>query len=75
MMKPVKSWIVNRISAEDVFQRMQEGEKIFLVDTRNENVWREADTKIPGAIRIPADAVEQHLADVPKDRLVITYCT
>ena len=35
----------------------------------------EADIKLPGAIRVPADEVEQHLRGIPRDRVVITYCT
>ena len=45
------------------------------VDTRNPQAWGEADTKLPGAIRISANEVEQHLDEVPHDRTVITYCT
>ena len=37
--------------------------------------WGEAETKLPGAIRVPADEVGQHLQEIPRDRAVITYCT
>jgi hypothetical protein len=26
-------------------------------------------------LRVPADEVEKHLAEIPHDRTVITYCT
>jgi rhodanese-related sulfurtransferase len=55
--------------------RMERGEPFVFLDTRNPQAWGEADTKLPGAVRVPADEVEQHLKDIPRDRAVITYCT
>ena len=66
---------VQRTSVNDLQELMERGENIFFVDTRNPKAWAEADTKLPGAIRVPADAVEKHFADIPRDRLVVTYCT
>ena len=31
--------------------------------------------KLPGAVRVPADEVDKHLSEIPRDRAVITYCT
>ena len=64
-----------RVSAEDVLDRINRGEGVSFVDTRNPVAWGEADTKLPGAVRVPADAVESHLADMPRDRMIVTYCT
>ncbi|HJQ23362.1 MAG TPA: rhodanese-like domain-containing protein [Blastocatellia bacterium] len=64
-----------RITAEEVLKRMKRGEDVYFVDARNPVAWAEADTKLPGAVRVPADAVEQHLADIPRDRMVVAYCT
>ncbi|MBW3670556.1 MAG: hypothetical protein KY432_02660 [Acidobacteria bacterium] len=47
----------------------------LFVDARNEQAWSEATTKLPGAIRIPANTLEGHLDELPKDRPLITYCT
>jgi rhodanese-related sulfurtransferase len=63
-----------RISVEDLRGRLDRGEDILFADTRNPKAWAEAETKLPGAIRIPADQVEQHLADIPRDRTIVTYC-
>jgi rhodanese-related sulfurtransferase len=63
-----------RISVEDLRGRLDRGEDIFFADTRNPKAWAEAETKLPGAIRVPADQVEQHLADIPRDRTIVTYC-
>lgn len=64
-----------RVAAEEVIERMNRGEDVYFVDTRNPRAWAGADTKLPGAVRVPADAVEQHLADMPRDRMIVTYCT
>ena len=64
-----------RISVEEANARMERGDRIFFVDSRNPTAWAEADTKLPGAIRVPADEVEKHFADIPRDRTVVTYCT
>jgi rhodanese-related sulfurtransferase len=64
-----------RVTADEVRERMERGEPFAFVDTRNPKAWAEADTKLPGAIRVPADEVEQHLREIPHDRAVITYCT
>jgi rhodanese-related sulfurtransferase len=64
-----------RITAKEVIERMNRGEDVYFVDTRNPQAWAEADTKLPGAVRVPADAVEPHLADMPRDRMIVAYCT
>lgn len=64
-----------RVTVDEVSQRMDRGEPFTFVDTRNPAAWSQADTKLPGAIRVPAEEVEEHLNEIPKDRAVITYCT
>ena len=64
-----------RITVDELKERMNRGEPFTILDTRNPKAWGDADTKLPGAIRVPADEVEQHLKDIPHDRAIITYCT
>ncbi len=64
-----------RVTVDEVKERMDRGEQFAFVDTRNHKAWSEATTKLPGAVRVPADEVEQHLSEIPHDRTVITYCT
>ena len=64
-----------RVTVDEVRERMERGEQFTFVDTRNPQAWGEAETKLPGAIRVPADELEQHLDEIPRDRAVITYCT
>jgi len=64
-----------RVTVEEVRERMGRGEQFTFVDTRNPQAWGEADTKLPGAVRVPAGELGQHLSEIPRDRAVITYCT
>ena len=64
-----------RVTVDEVKERMDRGEAFTFVDTRNPKAWADADTKLPGAIRVPADEVRQQLDQIPRDRTVITYCT
>lgn len=50
-------------------------EGAVFIDARNPHDWGEADTKIPGAIRIPANGFAEHEAELEKGRTYITYCT
>jgi rhodanese-related sulfurtransferase len=64
-----------RVTIDEVKERMDRGEQFVFVDARNPKAWAEASTKLPGAIRVPADDAEQHLDEISRDRTVITYCT
>ena len=53
---------------------MDRGEQLFFVDTRNPVAWGKSDSKLPGALRVPADEFEEHLDEILRDRTVIPYC-
>jgi adenylyltransferase/sulfurtransferase len=64
-----------RITVEELKRRMDAGEDFTVIDTRNPKAWAEADTVIPGAIRLPADGLESSLSKIPKNKPVVAYCT
>jgi rhodanese-related sulfurtransferase len=64
-----------RVTVDEVKERMDRGEPIVFLDARNPNAWAGSDVKLPGAIRVPADEVQEHIGDIPRDRTIITYCT
>lgn len=66
---------VTRVTAEEVKARMDRGEEFTFLDARNPQAWSEADKKLPGALRVPASEIEQHLDEIPHDRTIISYCT
>jgi rhodanese-related sulfurtransferase len=64
-----------RISVDELRRAMNAGEPFVFIDTRNPQAWTESDVKLPGALRIPVSEVQQHLAEIPRDRPIVTYCT
>ncbi len=64
-----------RITVQELKRRMDAGEEFTFFDTRNPAAWAEADTTIPGALRITADTPEENLSTIPKDKPIVTYCT
>jgi rhodanese-related sulfurtransferase len=63
-----------RISAAEAKALFDRGGVAFL-DTRSAESWGEADAQIPGSIRVPPDAVAEHLDEIPRGRTAVTYCT
>ena len=64
-----------RISAEDLRKRMEAGEDFVVIDTRNPQAWAQSDVKLPEAIRVQTDKLEEQLAKIPKNKSIATYCT
>jgi rhodanese-related sulfurtransferase len=64
-----------RIGIDDVRKRMEAGEDIVFVDTRNPQAWAQSDVMLPKAIRVPVDDPEKHLYEVPKEKAIVAYCT
>jgi rhodanese-related sulfurtransferase len=79
MANATKQEAVDRVTAEEVMRRMDRGEAVVFVDTRNPEAWGQSNEKLPGAIRIPAGEVERRLNEIPKsgagERWIVTYCT
>jgi rhodanese-related sulfurtransferase len=64
-----------RITADELKERMNRGEQFTFLDNRNPKAWSEADTKLPGALRVPSDEAEKYFEKIPRDRAIISYCT
>ncbi len=64
-----------RISASELRKRMNAGEHFVFIDTRNPQAWGESDSEIPGALRIPVAEAEQHIAELPRNKPIVAYCT
>jgi rhodanese-related sulfurtransferase len=54
---------------------LDRGDHVVFVDTRNPAAWGSSTVKLPGAVRVPVDEIEEHLDELPKDSTIITYCT
>ncbi|MCB9383784.1 MAG: rhodanese-like domain-containing protein [Bryobacterales bacterium] len=53
--------------------KLDAGEDIYLLDVRNPDELEEHGM-IAGAVNIPIDQLEARLAEVPKDKEIVTYC-
>jgi superoxide dismutase, Fe-Mn family len=66
---------VARIAPEEVKARLDRGENILFLDTRSPQAWADGTSKMPGAIRLLASEVGNHLRELPRDRTIVAYCT
>ena len=62
-----------QIRVEELKKRIEAGEKIVLLDIREDR--ENAVSALPGAKHIHPDDVEQASPDVSKDTTIVTYCT
>jgi len=66
---------LKRISLAEVKKRLDRGDPILFIDSRSQHAWEDSSVKIPGALRIHYSELEKHLDELPRDRLIVTYCT
>ncbi|TMV46835.1 metalloregulator ArsR/SmtB family transcription factor [Paenibacillus mesophilus] len=62
---------VECIALEELMERMEKGE-VLLLDVRPEDEY--AMGHIPGAISIPIEELEKHLASLPVHKEIVAYC-
>ena len=61
-----------RVAAEEVKRLAAKGE-VVIIDTRNKDAYDFE--HIEGAISVPVNELDNHLAQLPKDKLIAAYCT
>lgn len=62
---------IEPIALEELMERMEKGE-VLLIDVRPSEEFELA--HIPGAISIPIEELEQHLASLPAHKEIVAYC-
>ena len=68
--------VMTKVSIEEVRDSISGGGYgVTIVDSRSEDAWGASDIKAAGAIRIPPNEAEKHIADVSRDHNVYVYCT
>ena len=61
-----------RIAVADLKKKLDSGEKMLLIDVRED--WElKADGAIPGAIHIPVADLDARMKDIPKDVQLVFY--
>ena len=61
-----------RITAEEL-HKLWEKNDVVIIDTRQEPAYKAE--RIKGSILIPAGTVLNHLAELPRNKLIAAYCT
>ena len=64
-----------RITVEELKRRIDQGEQIFIIDTRSPAAWYESGVKLPGAVRMHFNELENHIKELPGDQIIVAYCT
>jgi rhodanese-related sulfurtransferase len=55
---------------------LDRGDPLTMVDVRNALEWKvEGASKLPGALHMSFEELEERLTEIPLDRDVILYCT
>ncbi len=62
------------ITVEQLQAKLSNKESIVILDLRGGD-YDSSPTKIKGATRIAPADLEKHLTDLPKDKIIVTYCS
>ncbi len=60
------------VTPAEVQQRLAAGEPLYILDVRDPHEWQEA--HVAGATLIPLGGLAGRLAELPRDRPIITFC-
>lgn len=60
------------ISAEEVYRKLEAGDDFFFLDVRSPQ--EHAEVRLPRAVLIPLGVLRRRIAEVPRDKEVITFC-
>ena len=63
------------ITVAEARERLQSNAAVVLLDVRSRKEWEESAVKLPKALRVPANEIGDYLRRMPKDALIIPYCT
>jgi membrane protein DedA with SNARE-associated domain/rhodanese-related sulfurtransferase len=64
-----------RISVDELYRRLDAGEPPVVVDVRSHVARTLEPRHIPGALHLPMQGFESHIAELPRDREIIVYCS
>lgn len=69
----------DRITIQMLKQKLDDGEKVLIIDSRSEDAWQGSEVKIKGAVHISLEQIEQEvksgsLKAVPRTMLIAAYC-
>ena len=71
----IRSLRIARISPDELMKKIKDGESLVIVDLRNKFEFEASPEKLPGALRLLPEQLEERAGEIPRDRDVILYCT
>jgi membrane protein DedA with SNARE-associated domain len=71
----MRSLRIARITPQELKRKLEAGEDLVVVDLRSSLDFEAEPEVIPGALRLPADELEERHGEIPREREVILYCT
>jgi len=66
---------IARISPEDLKRKLEAGEDVAILDLRSALDVAATPYAIPGSRWITAEALDAHMAEIPRDRELVVYCS
>lgn len=73
--RTIKILRLARITAGELKALLDSGEPPVIVDVRTKNAHRYDPRRIPGALHMTLDEIGEKVADLPKEREIVLYCT
>lgn len=64
-----------RITVGELYRLVDSGAAPVIVDVRSQTARALEPRRIPGALHVPVQAMEQHIKELPRDHEIILYCT
>jgi membrane protein DedA with SNARE-associated domain len=66
---------IARIAPEELARKLEAGEDVAILDVRSALDVAATPYAIPGSRWIPAEALDAHLSEIPRDRELVLYCS
>jgi rhodanese-related sulfurtransferase len=64
-----------RITVSELYRLLDSGTAPVIVDVRSQTARALEPRRIPGAVHVPVQDMEQHIKELPRDHEIVLYCT
>ena len=66
---------MRQLHPRDVNAKLESGESVYVIDLRHHHDFNALPYKVPGALRVPMEDIEEHHEAIPRDRDIVVYCS
>jgi uncharacterized protein (DUF58 family) len=66
---------IARITPLELQRKLAAGEKVVVVDLRSSAAFEAEPAKLPGALHMSPEELEQRHSEIPRDHDIVLYCT